>query len=350
MRAEGCDIHWDASELSVMGLIDPIRHLPRLYCRFRSLIAFLKRHKPDVVVGIDAPDFTLRVERVMKAQGCRIVHYVSPSVWAWRQGRVDSMKQFVDEVLTLFPFETNIYTQKNMRATCVGHPLADRMPLHPVQAQRTNVRASLGLQGANPIVALLPGSRVHEIERHLPLYLDVARQLMAVFPHIQFVSAIPAESLKPVWSKILQQYPEVPVKVEAATAASALMACDVALLTSGTVTLEALLAKRPMVIAYKMGRLTYWLAKKLVRIPYFGLPNLLAQKQLVPEFLQEAATADRLFQAVSLYLGTTVGAADGAEPQALHQAFEEIHRLLARQGSARAAERVLSHIDMPAKV
>jgi lipid-A-disaccharide synthase len=330
MEAEGMRSYFQMERLSVMGLVEVLGRLKELLARRKLLIQTLIDEKPDVFIGIDAPDFTLNIELKLRQAGIKTVHYVSPSVWAWRQKRVLKIREGCDLMLTLLPFEARFYEEKGVPVRFVGHPLADTIPL---EADRDAARAELGLDGG-PVVALMPGSRGGEVGRLGGLFFDAAERLLAQRPNIRFVLPC-ASPQRRVQIEQLLQGRDLPLTLLDGRSHVALAACDAVLIASGTATLEALLYKRPMVVAYRLAPLTYWILKRMVKSPYVSLPNLLAQRLLVPELLQDAATADALADTVLPLLD------NGAEQTA---GFDEIHRTLRRDASNQAAEAVLSLI------
>jgi lipid-A-disaccharide synthase len=330
MEAEGMRSYFQMERLSVMGLVEVLGRLKELLARRKLLIQTLIDEKPDVFIGIDAPDFTLNIELKLRQAGIKTVHYVSPSVWAWRQKRVLKIREGCDLMLTLLPFEARFYEEKGVPVRFVGHPLADTIPL---EADRDAARAELGLDGG-PVVALMPGSRGGEVGRLGGLFFDAAERLLAQRPNIRFVLPC-ASPQRRVQIEQLLQGRDLPLTLLDGRSHVALAACDAVLIASGTATLEALLYKRPMVVAYRLAPLTYWILKRMVKSPYVSLPNLLAQRLLVPELLQDAATADALADTLLPLLD------NGAEQTA---GFDEIHRTLRRDASNQAAEAVLSLI------
>jgi lipid-A-disaccharide synthase len=330
MEAEGMRSYFPMERLSVMGLVEVLGRLKELLARRKLLIQTLIDEKPDVFIGIDAPDFTLNIELKLRQAGIKTVHYVSPSVWAWRQKRVLKIREGCDLMLTLLPFEARFYEEKGVPVRFVGHPLADTIPL---EADRDAARAELGLDGG-PVVALMPGSRGGEVGRLGGLFFDAAERLLAQRPNIRFVLPC-ASPQRRVQIEQLLQGRDLPLTLLDGRSHVALAACDAVLIASGTATLEALLYKRPMVVAYRLAPLTYWILKRMVKSPYVSLPNLLAQRLLVPELLQDAATADALADTLLPLLD------NGAEQTA---GFDEIHRTLRRDASNQAAEAVLSLI------
>ncbi|SQF97375.1 lipid-A-disaccharide synthase [Paucimonas lemoignei] len=330
MEAEGMVSIFPMERLSVMGLVEVLGRLRELLAKRKDLVKTLIEQKPDVFIGIDAPDFTLNIELQLRRAGIKTVHYVSPSVWAWRQKRVLKIREGCDLMLTLLPFEARFYEEKGVPVKFVGHPLADTIPL---QADRDAARAELGL-GAGPVVALMPGSRGGEVGRLGGLFFEAAQQLLAARPDIRFVVPCASPQRREQIEQLLQGR-NLPVLLLDGRSHVALAACDAVLIASGTATLEALLYKRPMVVAYRMAPITFWILKRLVKSPYVSLPNLLAQRMLVPELLQDDASADALAQHVLPLL-------DDAQVQTA--GFDEIHRTLRRDASNQAAEAVLNLI------
>jgi lipid-A-disaccharide synthase len=335
MRAAGCQALADAHELAVMGLIEPLRHLPRLLALRSRLIRELTAWRPHVFIGVDAPAFNLGLAGHFKAQGVRTVQYVSPQIWAWRQGRVRKIAARCDLVLCLLPFEPPFYARHAVQARFVGHPLADQVPL---QFDRAAVRASLGLAPDAEVLALLPGSRLGEVQRLAAPFLQTARQLQQ-HGAPTLIAPMASPAVRAEFEQVLAASGLAPGSVQLldGQARSALMAADAALVASGTATLEALLCRCPMVVAYRVSALTALLVRtlRLVRLPRFSLPNLLAGEALVEEFFQEAAIPANLCPAIGRLLG------DRARRERLQQRFTSIHLQLRANGAVRAAEAVL---------
>lgn len=328
MEAEGLQSYFPMERLAVMGLVEVLGRLRELLKRRKDLIQTLIGEKPDVFIGIDAPDFTLNIELQLRRVGIKTVHYVSPSVWAWRQKRVLKIREGCDLMLTLLPFEARFYEEQGVPVRFVGHPLADTIPL---DADRQAARTALGLpQG--PLVALMPGSRGGEVGRLGTLFLDAAERLRERVPGVRFVSPCANPARRAQLEQMLEGR-ELPVTLLDGQSHQALAACDAVLIASGTATLEALLYKRPMVVAYRLAPLTYWILKRMVKSPYVSLPNLLAQRPLVPELLQDAATPEALAQTLAPLV------AEGAQQT---EGFDQIHRTLRRDASNQAAEAVLA--------
>ena len=330
MEAEGLVSYFPMERLAVMGLVEVLGRLRELLARRKKLIATLIAEKPDAFIGIDAPDFTLNIELKLRQAGIKTVHYVSPSVWAWRQKRVLKIREGCDLMLTLFPFEAQFYEEKGVPVRFVGHSLADAIPL---EADRIAAREELGLPDG-PLVALMPGSRGSEVGRLGALFLDAAQRLRALRPGVRFVMPCASPERRAQLEELLAGR-DLPLTLLNGRSHQALAACDAVLIASGTATLEALLYKRPMVVAYRLAPLTFWILKRMVKSPYISLPNLLAQRLLVPELLQDEATAD----ALALTLAPLI---DGGEEQT--RGFDEIHRTLRRDASNQAADAVLNLI------
>ncbi len=317
MRDAGCRALYPAEDLAVMGIVEVLAHLPRLLCIRRGLVHQLLADPPDVLVGIDAPDFTLPVEHRLRRAGLRTVHYVSPSVWAWREHRIKHIAGAVDRMLTLFPFEAGIYERHGVPVTAVGHPLHTR--LSPVTAtQRTDARTALGLRADLPVLALLPGSRASEYRRLAPLFLDTAQWLRANGRPCQLVVPLVGSAARAVLETELRRAGAgLSCTLIDGGAQQAMTAADAVLLASGTATLEAMLLARPMVVAYRLAPLTYAIARRLVRTPHVAIPNLLAGDRLVPEFIQHAATPAALGAALAGLLEPDANAAMQARLEAL---------------------------------
>jgi lipid-A-disaccharide synthase len=334
MTEAGCEAWVPSDALSIMGLAEILKHLPRLLRLRRDLVARLLAARPDVFVGIDSPEFNLRVARKLKAQGVPTVQYVSPQVWAWRQGRVRTIGRSVDLVLCLLPFESAFYDAHSVRAVFVGHPLADRVPL---ESDPLPARAALGLSPDAQVVAVLPGSRGAEVAKLGAPFAATLAWLKSRRPEIEFVAPMANARARSLFERALAAHaPGVQVRLVDGRAEEALTAADAVLVASGTATLETALVKRPMVVAYRVAPLTGWLLRemKLVKTDYFSQPNLLAGRRLVPEFFQEQVRPDTLGPAVLEQLERP----DRAE---LVAAFTDIHRMLRRDASARAADAVM---------
>ena len=333
MIASGFQSLHEMERLSVMGLIEPLSRLPELFLIRRHLYRHFKKQKPNLFIGIDSPDFNLGLELKLRKIGTPIVHYVSPSVWAWRKKRIHKIAKAVDLVLTLLPFEAAFYEQHSVPACFVGHPLADLIPLQPDQAA---AKKALGLDPETTYIALLPGSRHNELHYLGELFLDTAQLCWQENPKLKFItSAANAQRHQEFYQQWQIYTPDLPLQFFEKQTHAVMAAADAVLVTSGTATLETMLFKRPMVIAYRMAKVTYQIARHLVKIPYIGLPNLLADKALVPEFIQDAATPVALAAALLDFIENPEKA------RALRQHFTDIHQQLRRDANKRAAEAIL---------
>jgi lipid-A-disaccharide synthase len=341
MKAAGMDIWWGSDQLSVMGLFEVINHLPRLAALRRQLIARLLEQKPDVFIGIDAPDFNLGVEKKLKAAGIPVIHYVSPTVWAWRAGRVKTIARSTDRVLCLFPFEPGYYKQF-IPANYTGHPMADDIPL---QNNKEAARAALEIGHEGACIALLPGSRQSEVQKLSVPMLDAAADLTWRFPGIRFLMPAATELARDIFTKELKNYPAVNCQVFPSRSKDIIAASDVVIVASGTATLEVMLINRPMVVCYRLAGMTYSLAKwfKLVKSHFFSLPNILATEALVPELLQHEVNGQRIADEVARWL---------EQPRlrkTLEHRFDQLHKQLKIDAAATAAQAVLQHIADPAR-
>lgn len=338
MIAAGFHSWFPMERLSVMGLVEVLKHLPGLLRLRSELVQRLVAWRPDVVVGIDAPDFNLTVEKRLKARGFRTVHYVSPSVWAWREGRAAKLGRSADLVLCLFPMEPPIYERHGVAARFVGHPLAERFALAP---DRVAARDALGIPHDARVVALLPGSRGGEIARLGPVFLAAAALLRERFPGLRFVAPMANARRDAQFRQLLAAS-----AVRDATTVldgkphEAMVAADAVLLASGTAALEAMLAKRAMVVAYKLAPLTHWLVRTLglMRIDRYSLPNVLAGETLVPELMQHAATPEAIADAVAIAL-------DPATEARLVPRFRAIHEALRRDADRSAADAIAELVE-----
>ncbi|MCQ4278960.1 lipid-A-disaccharide synthase [Pseudomonas stutzeri] len=331
MEAQGLKSYFPQERLAVMGLVEVLGRLPELLCRRKRLLKTLLEVRPDVFIGIDAPDFNLDLALKLRRAGVKTVHYVSPSVWAWRQKRVLKIREACDLMLTLFPFEAKFYDDHQVAVRFVGHPLADTIPL---VADRAEARALLNLPQDGLVVALMPGSRGGEVARLGELFLAAADRLRSMRPGIRFVVPCASSERRAQLEQMLTGR-DLPLTLLDGRSHEALAACNAVLIASGTATLEALLYKRPMVVAYSVAPLTFRILKRLVKSPYVALPNLLAQRLLVPELLQDAATPDAMAQLLSPLLDNGDRQTDG---------FDAIHRTLRCDASSQAADAVLELI------
>jgi lipid-A-disaccharide synthase len=336
MIAAGCEAWWGADQLAVMGLTEVLRHLPRLLSLRATLGRRLRAARPDIFIGIDAPEFNLRLARSLKRAGVRTVQYVSPQVWAWRQGRVRSIGAACDLVLCLLPFEAKFYAQHGVPAVFVGHPLADQIPL---AIDRDAARRALDMRADAPLVALLPGSRLTEVTRLAAPFAAAAAYIAARRPEYRFIAPMASAAVREVFEKEVAQLPAAPaIRVLDGQAQLALAASDAAIVASGTATLETLLSARPMVVAYRVSAVTAFLLRTmgLVKVRYFSQPNLLVGRRLVPEFFQEQVSGAALGEALLQELE------DRGHVRELLEEFATVHRTLRRGGAARAAEAILT--------
>jgi lipid-A-disaccharide synthase len=341
MRAAGCEAWWQADELAVMGLFEVLPELPRLLRIRRELVERVQREQPVVYVGVDFKEFNLSVAKRLKQSGLRTVQYVSPQVWAWRPGRVHSIARAVDLILCLLPFEKPFYDARVAKGTLdvrfVGHPLGDQIPM---QLDAQAARRELGLDLQRPCVALLPGSRRGEVSRLADDFAATAAWLLERRPRVQFVAPMASDAVKALFVAALERAGMTgKVLLIDGQAQTAMVASDAVLLASGTATLEAALVKRPMVVAYRVGRLTtfFMLGLKLMKAPFFALPNLLANRNLVPEFLNEQVTADVLGPALLAQLERT-------DREQLHAEFTAMHQALKCDANATAAAAIVELI------
>lgn len=336
MRAAGCEALAGTEELSVMGVTEILRHLPRLLRLRRRVREAILARAPRVFVGIDAPEFNLGLAGWLKQRGLATVQYVSPQVWAWRQGRVRHIGKAVDRVLCVLPFEVEFYRQHAVDARFVGHPLADQIPL---ETDREGARKALGLPPGRPVVALLPGSRNAEVERLGLDFVRAAARLAADRePAPIFLAPMASAGVRATFERQLREAGAgADVRVIDGQSQRVLAAADVVLVASGTATLETMLSKRPMVVAYRLGRLTAFLLRELgvVKVRHFAQPNLLAGERLVPEFFQEQATPAALADALRHWLDHP------DEVEALQRRFRALHEGLRQDGARAAADAIL---------
>jgi len=340
MRAIGLDAWQDSEELAVMGLAEVLRHLPRLLRMRNTLRQRVLQWNPDVFIGIDAPDFNLGLERWLKNRGVRTVHYVSPSIWAWRPSRAQSIGRSADRVLCMFPMEPPLYARHGVEARFVGHPLADNMPLEP---DRSAARALWGVPMHAPVLAVLPGSRIGEIVRMLPVFLEATAQVASRLPGLRVL--LPAANARcgaAIRDELLR-HPGIAAQVLVLDGHShdAMVACDVVLLASGTAALEALFAKRPMVVGHRIAPLTHRIVTTfgLLKTRYVSLPNILAGAELAPELLQADCTADKLAAAVLHWFEQPEAVA------ALRPQYRAIHESLRSDAAFQAADVVAELVE-----
>lgn len=335
MAAHGFQAHWPYEKLAVHGFnLEVLRRFREIWGIREQLAARLLQERPDVFIGVDAPDFNLGLEARLKAQGVKTVHFVSPSIWAWRGGRINKIHRSVDHMLCLFPFEPKLYQDKGIAATYVGHPLADTIPL---EVPREAARAKLALGADVQVVAVLPGSRGGEIRHIAPTFLQTVARLSQQRPDLRFLLPIVPGMRALVEPMVAEHAPKAALTLLDGQSHEALAACDVTLIASGTATLEAALFKRPMVIAYKISALSWPIMKRMAYLPWVGLPNILLSDFVVPERLQHDANPEQLASDVLAWLDQP------ARAQSVQQRFLELHHTL-RRDTARAASDAIAQV------
>ncbi len=337
MEAVGFDAWWPAEKLAVHGYAEALRHYREISGIRRLLLKRLLDERPDILIGVDAPDFNLWLEKRIKLAGIPAVHFVGPSVWAWRRGRLRTIGKSVSRILALFPFEPPLYEQHGIPVSYVGHPLADVIPL---QVAAQPVRERLGVEG-KPVFALLPGSRQSELAHMADVFVETAKLLSQRFPKAEFLVPLVSRETRNLFDEAIWRSGAqgLPFKLLFGHAQDALAACDVALVASGTATLEAALIKRPMVIAYRMSPWSWRLMKHMGYQPWVGLPNILAGRFVVPEFLQDQATAENLAQAMGNLASEKKLVAE------IEQIFTDIHLRLRQNTSDKAASAIADVLD-----
>ena len=333
MKALGMDVWFPMEKLAVRGFVEVIRHYREIIGIRRQLKKRLRREKPNLFIGIDAPAFNLDVEASLKKAGIPTIHYVCPQFWAWDRGRLPRIRRAVSRILALFPFEVPLLEEAGIPATFVGHPMADQLPEEPDQAA---MREQMRLPKTGLIIALLPGSRQVEVKAMGELFVRTAQEILQQKPEAKFLVPLVSRETRVLFEQALYEHaPDgLPLTILYGHAHDALTAADAVLVASGTATLEAALLKRPMVITYKLPRLTYWIAKRRIYLPYVGLPNVLSGELLVPEFLQDAATPAALAEALVRILD------DGDGRKKLHDRFLDLHRSLKQDNAGKAVEAV----------
>ncbi len=335
MEREGFDALWPAEKLSVRGYAEVLRHYREISRIRRQLLKRLLADKPDVFIGVDGSDFNLWLERKLKQAGIPVIHFVSPSIWAWRRNRLKKITQSVDHVLALFPFEPELYANTSVKCTFVGHPMAD--VISPDIKQKS-VRDSLGIPADRQVVALLPGSRQAELRYMAETFIEAAKLLLVRFPKVQFLVPLVSRETRLQFEIALWKCKadELPFTLMFGHATEAIAASDAVLVASGTATLETALVGRPMVIAYKMSPWTYRIMHGMGYLPWVGLPNILARRFVVPEFIQDDATAENLAQAVGNIM------IDRPARAAVERVFASLHQTLRQNTGEQAAAVVLS--------
>ena len=341
MIAEGCETLVDMEEIAVMGLAEIVKHLPRLLKIRKMLVETMSAQKPDIFIGIDAPEFNLYVEDKLKGQGIKTVHYVSPSVWAWRQKRIYKIARATDLVLAFFPFEKAFYDRFNVPCRFVGHTMADSIPLKPNRHEACNV---LNIDEKQRYMAILVGSRSAEVELLSTPFLQTALRLKEKFPDLKFLVPLINKKRRQQFEQFKARLaPDLDMILLDGNARQAMIAAEVTLLASGTAALECMLCKSPMVVGYRMKPLTYFLAKHLVKTPYISLPNLLADEMLVPEMIQEDCTAEKLTEKLTPYLEQDESAVQNRH--VLIQRFTELHQQIQCDADKQAAQAVIDLLE-----
>ena len=339
MIAEGCRTLVPMERLSVMGLVEVVKHLPDLLATRRSLEKHFRQDPPDLFVGIDAPDFNIGLERRLRRAGIPTVHYVCPTVWAWRPKRVGKLREAADHVLCIFPFEEAFLADHGVPCSFVGHPLADEIP---ERTDRAAARRALGLDPTRMTLAVLPGSRVSEIDALAGCFLDAAQRCRADTDELQFVVPLVNERTRAAFEAIWRaRAPDLPLTLVQSRSREALIASDLVLTASGTATLEALLLKRPMVVAYRLSPLTHWIVTRfrLVKTPFIAMANLLAGREIAREFVQQAATPEALAGALLELIHSP------ARRDAFAEEAERLHGAMRLDSSRKAALALLAVIE-----
>lgn len=337
MQSEGARSLFPIERLSVRGYVEVLRHLPGLLKIRSELAQFFLKTKPDLFIGIDAPDFNFGLEKKLKRKGIRTIHYVSPSIWAWRKGRIGKIRRAVSHMLALFPFEPEIYDQAGIPVTYVGHPLADILPMTP---DKQGARERLKLKEDKLVIAMLPGSRQSEVKQLADLYVKTAKLIAQEQPEVQFLVPLITRETRAIFERAIyaNQADETPIQILFGHAHMAMEAADAVIVASGTATLEAALLKRPMVITYRMPRISWWILKRMNYLPYVGLPNILAGRFVVPELLQNDAVPEKLAEA------TLRMVSDKVLMQEIGAEFSRIHEALRQNTEEKAAQAILAYL------
>ncbi len=337
MTEAGCEAHYAQCRLAVMGFTEALTRLPEIYRIRRSLRKYLLNNPPHLMIGVDAPDFNLELELKLKERGIKTMHYVSPSVWAWRAERIHKIKRAVDRMLTLFPFEAGFYRQHHIPVRYVGHPLADAIPLRP---DRVEAQKQLNLPQDKTIIGILPGSRVKEVQKTGPIFCAAIAELHKTHPDWEYAVPLATPQIRNVFEQTAgRQIPEIPLHRFDRQAQNVMIASDLLMVASGTATLEALLCKRPMVATYKMSPLTWWYIKKKLLVNRYALPNHLSDQDLVTELYQEKARPQAIADEIQRLHDSP------AEIKRLKQEFTKIHKRLRCDASERAADAVMELLD-----
>lgn len=337
MMAEGAKTLFPMERLSVRGFVEVIRHLPGLLKLRKELAQHFLQNPPDLFVGIDAPDFNFALERKLKRNGIKTIHYVSPSIWAWRKGRTKKIKAAVSHMLALFPFEPTIYEAENIPVSYVGHPLADILPM---ESSMQLAREDLKLQNGNQVIAMLPGSRQSEVRQLAALYVRTARLMLNKQPNLKFLIPLVTKETRAIFQQAIydDDAQDLPLQILFGHAHLAMQAADAVIVASGTATLEAALIKRPMVITYRMPRLSWLLLKRMNYLPYVGLPNILANRFVVPELLQHDANPEKLAETTFRLMEDKALIAD------IREEFTRMHESLRQNTEEKAADAILAYL------
>jgi lipid-A-disaccharide synthase len=336
MMREGAQSLFPIERLSVRGYVEVIKHLFGLLKLRRQLLNHLLTNRIDLFIGIDAPDFNFWLEKKLKNKGITAIHYVSPSVWAWRKNRIKKIKHSVSHILALFPFEPALYQHAGIPVTYVGHPLADILPMEPDTAV---ARDGLKLKPSALVIAMLPGSRQSEVQQHAGLFVKTAKLIYADFPNAVFLVPLITRETRQIFElAIFHENESLPIQILFGHAHDAMEAADVVIVASGTATLEAALLKKPMVITYRMSKLSWQILKRMRLQPYVGLPNVLAEKFVVPELLQDESTPERLAEATIKLLSDADNIAE------IKAEFTKIHHSLKQNTAEKAANAILAYL------
>ena len=342
MQAEGFDVRWPCELLAVHGYVDALKRYRELSGIRRALLAQIRAERPDAFIGVDAPDFNLWLEGKVRDAGIPAIHFVGPSIWAWRGGRIKRIARSVSHMLCLFPFEPELYERAGVPVSYVGHPLADEFPLEP---DRAAARERLGIPLERGVVAMLPGSRQSEVRNLADIFIGTAKILHERDPERLFLVPLATRETRQLFEEALhrQDASGLPIRMLFGHAVEAMTAADVVLVASGTASLEAALLKRPMVITYRIGKWQYRLMKRMAYLPWVGLPNILCGETVVPELLQDEADPEHLAAAIDDWF------ADDARRAAVAARFSDLHRTLRQDTARRAAEAILPYLDKAGK-
>lgn len=337
MRAAGCDTLYDMDQIELMGVDGLFGKLGDILKIRSALFRKFKNNPPDLFIGIDVPDFNIGLEYKLKKRKIRTIHYVSPTVWAWRGYRIHKIRRAVSHMLTLFPFEARYYEKHNVPVTCVGHPIADEIK----EPNKIKARAKLGLDasGETLLIGLLPGSRRSEVKKLGPVFYRAIGRIYKSNPDIQFVLPFANQNVAKTFSNVVGKIDHLPITTFDGQSRTAIEASDVVVLASGTAALEAALLRRPHVVVYKLSAITYWLFRRLRHVNYYSMPNQLLPNPVIPELVQEDATAENIVDAVNGYLN------DSEKVQQLEKDCAEVHRQLKRDANLQASETIIRLLD-----